>query len=292
MLIFYVNFDQTETTLCYNAPMNSETMIPNLHFTTSGRGPDVLLIHGWASSGAMWTPLMDGLRQDFHCIAVDLIGFGDSPRPEPHHELDIAMHLQSLIAFCERRHLRPRAVIGHSMGGMLSLKLAQAQPDLMDQLVLLAPVVRGRIGKLVELDKLVTSDVGDYAIQRSEALWKLVQSDMVDVIAPLLGRPGMADEHSILRIRQDVKRSHWRAAVHGIRSIARENLGPHLSEIKQPTLVIVGSRDQTVPPEEGKYAAEHLPQAELLELAGLSHQVLDESPRRVVDAVRQFLKPV
>jgi pimeloyl-ACP methyl ester carboxylesterase len=271
--------------------MSSQPVIPNLHFTASGRGPDVLLIHGWASSSAMWQPLMDGLRQDYHCIAVDLLGFGDSPRPEPHHELDIAMHLASLVAFCERRHLRPRAVIGHSMGGMLTLKLAQARPDLADQLVLMAPVVRGRFGSLVELHKLVTSDVGEYAIQRSEALWKLVQSDVVDVIAPLLSRPGMADEGSVIRIRQDVKRASWRAAVHGIRSIARENLGPHLPEIQQPTLVIVGSRDLTVPPEEGKYAAEHLPQGELLELAGLSHQVLDESPRRVVDAVRQFLSP-
>jgi pimeloyl-ACP methyl ester carboxylesterase len=269
--------------------MSPETIIPNLHFTASGRGPDVLLIHGWASSSAMWTPLMEGLRQDYHCIAVDLIGFGDSPRPEPHHELDIAMHLQSLIAFCERRHLRPRAVIGHSMGGMLTLKLAQARPDLMDKLVLLAPVVRGRFGSLLELHKLVNSEMGDYALQRSEALWKLVQSDMVDVIAPLLSRPGMADEHSVLRIRHDVKRSSWRAAAHGIRSIARENLGPHLHTIQHPALVIVGSRDLTVPPEEGKHAAEHMPHGELIELAGLSHQVLDESPRRVIEAVRQFL---
>jgi pimeloyl-ACP methyl ester carboxylesterase len=269
--------------------MSIEGMIPNLHFTASGRGPDVLLIHGWASSSAMWNPLMEGLRQDFHCIAVDLIGFGDSPPPQPEQEADLTLHLQSLIAFCERRHLRPRAVIGHSMGGMLTLKFAQARPDLMDKLVLIAPVVRGRFGELVDLHKLVTSDVGDYALQRSEALWKLVQSDMVDVIAPLLSRPGMADDNSVLRILQDVKRSHWRAAVHGIRSIARENLGPHLPEIKHPALVIVGSRDLTVPPEEGKYAAEHLPNAELLELAGLSHQVLDESPRRVVDAVRGFL---
>jgi pimeloyl-ACP methyl ester carboxylesterase len=64
---------------------------------------------------------------------------------------------------------------------------------------------------------------------------------------------------------------------------------PHLPNIPYPTLVIIGSHDTTVPPNEGRLAAATLPNGRLLELPHTHHQPLDEQPERVVKAVQEFI---
>lgn len=269
--------------------MNSTHTPHQLHYTQTGTGPDILFVHGWVSSERMWTPLVEELSANFRCWAVDLIGFGASPHPSETSEADIETHTRSLIEFCDAHAIHPVAIIGHSMGGMLTLNLALMRPDLAERLVLIAPVVTGRFGRPVVLKSFMTSAFGDYALSHFKTLWSMVQSDVIDAFTPLLTTPGFVNEATMVRVRQDVKRASWQAAASGLRSIARQDLGPRLREIRQPALVIVGSNDMTVPPEESRYAARHLPEGRLLEIPNISHQALDDAPRPVISAVRDFL---
>ncbi len=269
--------------------MNSPQRKSQLHYTCTGTGPDILLVHGWASSERMWTPLVAELAGNFRCWAIDLLGFGGSSHPVDAAPPDVDTHTQSLIDFCDAHGIRPKAIIGHSMGGMLTLKLALARPDLAERLILIAPVVTGRFGRPIELKAIITSSLGDYALAHFKMVWSMLQSDLIDVFTPLLTAPGLVNEATMLRVRQDVKRASWQAAASGLRSIAHQNLGPHLSHIHHPSLVIVGTRDMTVPPDEARYAACHLPSAHLVELPSISHQALDDNPAEVIGAARAFL---
>ena len=60
-----------------------------LHYNSQGDGPDILLVHGWASSGQMWSRLMRDLGHVARFWAVDLYGFGLSPRPEENESINI-----------------------------------------------------------------------------------------------------------------------------------------------------------------------------------------------------------
>jgi pimeloyl-ACP methyl ester carboxylesterase len=238
----------------------------------------------------MWTRLMRELRHIARFWAVDLCGFGQSPLPEPECPLDLETHTAMLIDFCDTHGIRPRAVIGHSMGGMLALKLAATRPDLAERLVLMSPVVTGRFGRWIELNRVVTSDLGQFAMSHGKPVWNLLQTNAMDLLTlPIMMIPWFTQKEVALRIRQDFKRSSWPAASYAINSMAREDMTPYLDQITQPTLVIVGSRDTTVSPTEGRFAAHRLPSARLLELPAVSHQPLDESPRRVIAAVEDFL---
>ena len=53
-----------------------------LAYTDEGAGPPILFLHGVGSTRSRWTPIVDLLRDDFRCVAVDLPGFGDSPLGE------------------------------------------------------------------------------------------------------------------------------------------------------------------------------------------------------------------
>jgi pimeloyl-ACP methyl ester carboxylesterase len=256
-----------------------------LYYTCAGNGPDVLLIHGWSSSGRMWTRLSDALRNKARLWSVDLYGFGASPRPERGQPPDIDQHTAMLIDFCEAHGIRPKVIIGHSMGGMLALKLALARPDLMEQLVLMSPVVTGRFGHPLEINKALSTDWGQYALARAKPFWLLTQN----ILAPLLDIPWFMDREVAARIRQDYQRADWLAASQALASIARENLGPHLPTISHPALVIIGGLDSTVPPDEGRLAARMLPKGRLLELPKVGHQPLDEAPQSVIQGVDDFI---
>jgi pimeloyl-ACP methyl ester carboxylesterase len=259
----------------------------DLHYTCTGKGADVLLLHGWASSGRMWSPLAEALAGQARFWAVDLYGFGDSPRPVGDQPVDINLHEATVVNFCQQHGIQPRLVIGHSMGGMLALRLALNHPGLVERLMLLAPVVTGRFGYKVDLNKLVASDWLAFALAKSKPFWLLSQN----IFMPLLAVPNYwyLDGQATARIVADYKRASWQAAAYAIQSIARENLEPHLTYITQPTVVMLGSWDSTVPPAEGRLAAERLPQARLLELPRVRHQVLDERPQQVIAAVEQLL---
>jgi len=263
-----------------------------LHYTCTGTGADVLLIHGWASSGRMWARLATTLAHRARFWSVDLCGFGESPLPDGDGALNLEDHAATLIDFCEAHGIRPQAIIGHSMGGMLALKLAVLRPDLMDQLVLMSPVVTGRFGRFIELNRVITSEFGQAAIARSKPIWSLIQSNVMDVFTPMLAMPWFTNSEAAARIRQDFKRTSWQAAAYAIESIARENMEPYLDQISHPALVILGSRDGTVPPHEGRLAAGRLPNGRLLELPAIYHQPLDETPATVIAAVHDFLSEI
>lgn len=109
-------------------------------------GPDVLALHGLAATSGCWLRVAHGLGESARVIAPDLRGRGGSRRlPGP---FGLAAHLDDLRIVVERLATGPVTVVGHSMGAVLALELAAAEPALVESLVLvdggLEPDVLGR----------------------------------------------------------------------------------------------------------------------------------------------------
>jgi pimeloyl-ACP methyl ester carboxylesterase len=104
------------------APM--ETTIAGLNAVRRGSGPPMLLLHGIGHRWQMWLPVIDSLARDFDVVAVDLPGFGKSPRfPDGAAGLDTGIDylLQGLDELgWDRAH-----VVGNSLGGWLALEVAR-----------------------------------------------------------------------------------------------------------------------------------------------------------------------
>jgi pimeloyl-ACP methyl ester carboxylesterase len=255
----------------------------DLNSIRAGIGPDVLMIHGWASSSHMWSALMSALASERRVWAVDLAGFGNSRLPA-HIRPDLDAQLAWLIRFLEHREIRPSVVVGHSMGGMLALKLAYARPDLAERLLLMCPVVTGRFG--LNAHQLFGSRLWMMMAARTQRAWLLAQSTMV---APLISAPMYVSPRHRARYVQDFRRSNWDAAMAALESMSLTSMQPHLGNIRQPTLVVVGGRDFTVSPEEGRLAARLMPNAALVEFPAAHHQPLDEMPERFISVARDFM---
>ena len=108
-----------------------------------------LLIHGWSSSWYAMSPLLPVLSQGFNCVAVDLPGYGESP-PLP-QGASIPAYADLIAKLIEEVSDGPVVLIGHSMGGMISMALALRYPVLVERMVLICPTISGRLSTRINI---------------------------------------------------------------------------------------------------------------------------------------------
>jgi len=102
-----------------------------IHYTVTGSGPAVVLIHGWALDLREWVDQIAALSPRYRVIAFDRRGFGKStgsadPSAEP----------ADLRALLDTLHVRSAILVGHSAGAMVAQRFAAAMPERVDALVL------------------------------------------------------------------------------------------------------------------------------------------------------------
>ncbi len=100
-----------------------------------GGGVPMVLVHGLGDRGEAWATMMPKLRrQGYHVYALDLLGYGRSPKPV---DGDYSMHAQAQLVddFIQSLGLQRPDVVGWSMGGWVSMELALEHPEVMNRLV-------------------------------------------------------------------------------------------------------------------------------------------------------------
>jgi pimeloyl-ACP methyl ester carboxylesterase len=111
-------------------------------------GPVLILLHGLASSSATWDGLIPLLKDQYRCISIDLLGFGDSPKPQ-WYSYTIEEHIRAIEVAVNRLRLRqPFTLVGHSMGSLLATRFARLHPKRVGRLVLLSPPVYPPLGDI------------------------------------------------------------------------------------------------------------------------------------------------
>lgn len=111
------------------------------HYIEEGSGDPVILVHGGGAGAdgvSNWTTCLPFFAARKRAIAVDLVGFGHSDKPDP-AEFTYSQDARNaqLIAFIEALGLEKVSLVGNSMGGATSLGVAMQRPDLVENLVLM-----------------------------------------------------------------------------------------------------------------------------------------------------------
>ncbi|WP_345375150.1 alpha/beta fold hydrolase [Frondihabitans cladoniiphilus] len=124
------------------SPKIRKTKPPRLHLADLvGEGPPVVMLHGIASSSVTFQNVIPLLEGTHRCIAVDLLGFGESPIPED-GEYTIGEHAEAIHQTLKKLKLRePAILIGHSMGALIAARLAATYPKKISKVVLVSPPI-------------------------------------------------------------------------------------------------------------------------------------------------------
>jgi pimeloyl-ACP methyl ester carboxylesterase len=102
-----------------------------IHYTEQGTGEAVILIHGlYASAQKNWgfNGVIADLAQHYRIIALDCRGHGASDKPAGENEYGLKM-VEDVVRLMDHLHLPSANIVGYSMGGMITLKLAVTHPD-------------------------------------------------------------------------------------------------------------------------------------------------------------------
>ena len=96
------------------------------------------MLHGSWADGHQWLPLMARWRSRFHCLAPDLLGFGESSRL-PSKTYSIEMEVAGLEAYLTQLRVAPQVIIADSLGAWVAIRYCLQHPEQVQQLILLAP---------------------------------------------------------------------------------------------------------------------------------------------------------
>ncbi len=253
-----------------------------INYTQIGAGPDVLLLHGWASSTRLWARTAQRLADaGYRATALDLPGFGRSEQP-PFDWYSAGQYTRFIVHFCQQLQLARPAVVGHSLGAALALSVAAEYP--VSAVMACAPVVNGRLG--LNAHRWFTSRVTRRALSLAQAspLWPAL-SDLHPVTAP-----GLVRSDVWRRNQEDFGRTTFKSVAGSLRAVVQLDLSDRLPLITAPTLILIGGRDFTVPNSQGRLAARLIPAARLVCWPRTGHSPIDERPREFDQLLLQHLR--
>ncbi len=115
-----------------------------LHYLTAGRGPAVILLHGYTETSRMWRPIMPFLAEKFTVIAPDLPGIGDSSIPAD--KIDMKTSATRIHALARSLGVEKARVVGHDIGLMVAYAYATQFPAETEKLVVMDAFLPGVSG--------------------------------------------------------------------------------------------------------------------------------------------------
>ena len=257
-----------------------------IHSVVEGDGPPLVLIHGMAASLKDWDTLIPVLTASGHRVwALDLPGHGDSHKPEDPAFYSDGGFLADFDAWLAGLPDKPPYIlVGHSLGGYLSLRFALHNPHQVQALVLIDPLFSLRhVSSLLRWTERLPglNSLNAFAIRRVPKI----------AIQLILGLRPLNNDHlsaeGLLQTAADYKR----ASPHMLRlmpSIA--DLEPHLGRISTPSLVIWGDHDVTLDPASFPRLVSALPNAQGYPLHLSGHQPHLGRPDLVNPLIAGFIR--
>jgi len=250
-----------------------------------------LLIHGWSSSWYAMSPLIRLLSQRFRAIAIDLPGYGASP-PLP-ERVTIPAYAGLLADFAERVTDGPVVLVGHSMGGMISLTMALHYPELVERMVLIGPTISGRLSQYINLwispiTILERFGLGSLIVSTFERMMVGI-TDRIMRPASFAERSGITrEEHQ--RLQADVRRpGQGKVRAECFFAMRENDLCGRLGQVEAPALVLWGAEDNTVPLRDAGVVADEWPDADLRIIPKAGHWPHFETPDTVRRQVASYL---
>ena len=207
-----------------------------MHYEVYGRGKPVILLHGWLGSWGLWQETMAYLGAFYRTYALDFWGFGESGKKRETYAVQDFVGL--VHQFMEQLGIEHAPLVGHSMGGTVSLSVAIKYPERVSKVVVVGSPIVG--SSLAWPLKLAGRRPIAFMLFNMMGLFRGVMR----IASPFICRdprfPAMMD--------RDLSRTTVESFLLSIASLRRTDLRPMLDQVQAPALGMYGDKDIIVNP--------------------------------------------
>jgi pimeloyl-ACP methyl ester carboxylesterase len=255
-----------------------------LAYLDEGEGPPAVLLHGFPTSSHLWRDLVPMLAPRFRAIAPDLLGYGDSGKPEDPSALTITRQAGYVRELLETLGLSDPAVIGHDIGGGIAQLMA----------------LEGDVRSLVLVDSIAFDSWPIEAVRMLQGAGpEGVDESFARAMVGAALDTGMARAE---RLAEEDRREYVRpwaadpmAVIRAARAIEGHGLAgteARLAALDARVLVVWGEDDPFLPVELAERLGEAMPGATVALLPGCSHYVTEDAPEAVLPMIADYLRRV
>lgn len=253
----------------------------DIHYRDRGRGFPIVFGHSLTLDGTMFDEGADVLARKYRVIQIDFRGHGESEKPDKDFTLnDVTQDVHGLLT-----HLKLESVlyIGLSMGGMVGMRFALAQPQLVKGMVL--------------LDTSAEEEPRRKEFEEWAEMTKDVEPNdqTVQAVLNLMLSPGFiaGNGRVVSRLKYRLMKNHVRGVYRAsLAVIRRESILSRLDRIRVPVLIVVGSEDIATPPMHAEAIYRAIRGAEQFRVQGAGHLSILEKPNEVIPRIEAFCSRV
>jgi len=253
-----------------------------VRYLESGKGKKrhILFIHGLGSAADRWMKIPDALSTDFHSIAIDLPGFGESDKPAK-IDYTIDQFRRFIISFLKKISIHNDQIIliGHSLGGYIASEIAIQNQNHVRQLVLIdsSGMLDQRTPILEEYFEAAMNPTKDNvrkAFEKMVADPSRIPSQLVDGFIRRINMP-------------NAKHAFESTLTNSTTTQIGLNRLRQISNI--PTLILWGVHDKVIPLEHSKFFKDTISGSRLEVIDDAGHAPFAEKPNQVYELLRNFL---
>lgn len=195
----------------------------------------LILLHGIGSSTVMWRNVADDLPREYRVVAIDLLGFGKSPRPE-WATYDAKTQARSIIfTLLVRRVPLKSWFVGHSLGSIVAVEVARSAPLHVKELLLISPpIYKPSKGKVVATQK---EDI-------LRGVYKILNKYPKNTTRALM----LAKKYYVKRTKAQVTPElHVTTFLASLEAaVINQNTIDHIGDIAAPITILSGTRDPLI----------------------------------------------
>lgn len=248
----------------------------NIHYRISGQGRPLVLVHGFGEDGNIWNRLINDLQNSFHLIVPDIPGSGRSEMLDEENT-SIEDYAEVIKAIIDNENISLCTMIGHSMGGYITLAFAGKYPELLNGFGLFhssafADDEEKKQTRLKAIDFINTN--GAYAF---------LKTSIPNLFA------GEKHQEEMRQLIEEGRNFTSKALIQYYHAmINRPDRTGILKSIGKPVLFIIGEKDNAIPLQSSLQQC-HLPVISYVHILETGHMGMIEEPESCRNVISSFM---
>ena len=249
----------------------------SVHYEVYGRGRPVILLHGWLESWGLWQETMDFLGDSYRTYAIDFWGFGESDKRR--ESFSVPDFVTLVNDFMEQLGIKHAPLVGHSMGGTVSLSVAINHPARVSKVVVIgSPIEGSSLSVLLKLASIRT--IASIVYRMMDAL-----KFGIRVAAPVITR----ESQWPAMIHRDLNQVTLESFLLSISSLRQTNLTHQLAPIYQPVMGMYGDRDVIVNPNQWSVLDAYIQKVRIERFRKAGHFIMLDEPNQFKSILKDYL---